>query len=399
MASMPSAWVVAALSFRNRRFHPSNITVDSNPNAFKHGLGKDAIRRIAKNIKTVDPNFSDRAFVRAATKGLDSLELKARVMHVAVTLRRYLPDDVRDAMGVLVKAGEHWDAGDPNNAMKGFAAWPVIEFVGEYGLPYFDESMEALRTLTSLFSAEFAIRVFLERYPKKTMKRLAVWSRDPDHHVRRLVSEGSRPRLPWGKRLKQFQEDPAPVLKVLEKLKDDESEYVRRSVANNLNDIAKDHPDLVMEVCRRWARKKSANRQWIIKHAMRTLVKAGNVAALDLLGFDPKAKIVVDSFTLTPKKIRMGEELCFSIEIHSKAKNTQPLVVDFAIHHVKKSGNRSAKVFKLRTVELGAKKSVAITKKYRFREISTRTYYSGRHGIEILINGQSHGMKEFELRV
>ncbi len=370
-----------------------------NPKAFKHGLGNAAIRRIARNIKGVEPSFLDKAFVRTATTGLEALELKARVRQVSEALRKHLPDDELEAIALLVRVGEDWDEGDSASTTNGFAAWPIIHFVGEHGLEHFDASMEALRRLTPLFSSEFAIREFIEQDQTRALKLLASWTKDPDPHVRRLVSEGTRPRLPWGRRLKQFQDDPLPVLKLLEDLKDDETEYVRRSVANNLNDIAKDHPDVVIGVCRRWAKEAPVERQWLIRQATRTLVKDGHPEVLELLGFDPKAKIVVESFALDPRRLSLGEDLNFSFEIRSKSSRTQSLVIDFAVHHVKQAGNRTSKVFKLRTLDLSPGGTVSITKKHKVRKITTRRYYSGRHALEILVNGKSRILVEFDLKV
>jgi 3-methyladenine DNA glycosylase AlkC len=370
-----------------------------NQNAFKHGLGEAAVRRIARTIKRAESSFPDQDFIQDALTGLESLELKARVNHVVGVLHTHLPREPLSAIDVLVRAGKDWNVGEPDNSSDGFAAWPVIEFVGTHGLEHLDESMTALRKLTSLFSAEFAIRGYIERYPGQAMELLVKWTRDADPHVRRLVSEGTRPRLPWGRRLKQFQTDPQPVLDLLEKLKDDESEYVRRSVANNLNDIAKDHPDTVVEVCRRWSTDATAERQWIIKRATRTLVKAGHPEALKLLGFDPDAKIVFESFSLTAEKIVLGGDLEFRFKIRSESHERQSLVIDYAIHHVKKNGDRVPKVFKLKTLELGPSSTVPIVRTHKFREITTRKYYSGRHALEILVNGKSYRMVEFDLVV
>ncbi|MCA9581883.1 MAG: DNA alkylation repair protein [Myxococcales bacterium] len=366
--------------------------------ALKHGLGKDAIRRIGRNIQRVEPAFPERAFFRNAIRGLETMELKARVHHVAGTLRKYLPQDVPAAMAVLVKAGENWDPGE-KSATGGFAAWPVIEWVGEYGIDHFDMAMESLRKLTGLFTAEFAIRGFIEKYPTRSMRLLKKWTHDSDDHVRRLVSEGTRPRLPWGRRLRAFQEDPRPVLGLLELLKDDPAEYVRRSVANNLNDIAKDHPETVLETCRRWAKGASDERMWVIKRATRTMVKEGHPGALAILGFHPEARISVQSLSLRPSTLTVGQDLQMSFGLRSRSTRPQALVIDFAIHHVKASGARSRKVFKLKTLILNPGEGLTITKTHKVRKISTRTYYPGLHGFEILINGRSRAEAEFRLKV
>jgi 3-methyladenine DNA glycosylase AlkC len=257
--------------------------------------------------------------------------------------------------------------------------------------------MAALRQLTGLFSAEFAVRGFIERDAARALRLLATWTEDPDPHIRRLVSEGTRPRLPWGRRLAQFQADPQPVLDLLERLKDDGAVYVRRSVANNLNDIAKDHPDVVIEVCQRWARGASTEHRWIIRHATRTLVKDGHPDALKLLGFDPRAKVAVENLALEPQTIRLGEQVTFSFDVRSLSRRSQPLLIDYAVHHVKRAGHRTAKVFKLKTLALPPQGVASITRKHAFRKITTRTYYPGRHTIEILINGTSHTRADFDL--
>ena len=365
--------------------------------AFKHGIGEPAVRRIAHNLKRAAPSFAEERFVKNALSGLGALELKARVQHLVEVLRAQLPEDERAAIALLVEAGELWDRGDAGDAKAGFAAWPLLEFIGVYGLAHFELSMDALRRLTGLFSAEFAIRSFIERDEARALQVLARWAADPDPHVRRLVSEGTRPRLPWGRRLRSFQRNPAPVIELLELLKDDAAEYVRRSVGNNLNDIAKDHPQEVIALCRRWIVGASAERQRIVRRATRSLVKEGDSAALALLGFDPEAAVQLVDFSVTPGRIALGAELSLGIELRSEAGHEQALVVDFALHHVRQGGGRRAKVFKLKNVVLGPNETLRITKKHPLRRVTTRTYYSGRHGVELLINGRSCAMAEFEL--
>jgi 3-methyladenine DNA glycosylase AlkC len=298
-----------------------------------------------------------------------------------------------------VRAGAAWEIGERDDDPYGFAAWPVIDFVGKHGLSHPRESLDALRRLTPLFSAEFAIRPFLVHHEALTMTRLRKWTRDGDEHVRRLVSEGTRPRLPWGERLAKLQRDPTPVLRLLERLKDDRAEYVRRSVANNLNDISKDHPQVVVDVARSWSRGASDERRRIIRHATRTLVKSGHPGALAVLGFDPRARVSVADLSVTPKRLTLGGSLAIRFVLRSRARTAQPLVVDYAVHHVKKSGERKAKVFKLKVLELGAGDRVTIEKRHAIRQISTRQYHSGRHAVDILVNGRACARAEFDLRV
>ena len=372
-------------------------------NAFKEGIDENAVRRIARCIRSVAPEFPNQKFINIAARGLVELELKARVAHVIAALRICLPGDPIEAIGILVETGSRLDPGDENDPLRWFAAWPLIDFVAEHGIDHFDVSIDALRCFTeqggAMFSAEFAIRPFIDRYPKKTLSILRSWTADPSEHIRRLVSEGTRPRLPWGSRLRKLQEDPKPVLALLERLKDDSSLYVRRSVANNLNDIAKDHPDTVIDVCARWSKGASKERQWIIRHATRTLIKQGHPGALKIQGFDPHARVGVRKLKLSKKQVRLGDDLVFSFELASTAKHEQQLVVDYKVHHVKANGTRSAKVFKLRVVDLKGRDVTTLQKTYKFRRITTRQYYSGRHTIEILVNGRTLMQMDFTLRL
>lgn len=213
----------------------------------------DVAHRIAAAIVPVWPAFRSRAFVADTAKAFDALELMDRGRHIARMLRRYLPDDYPTAVGILLQsAGERPIRAEGAGGMASFFYLPHVCFVAEFGLDHFHESMQALHALTQRFTSEFSIRPFIERYEREALALLREWTRDPNVHVRRLVSEGTRPRLPWAGRLRRFQHDPSPVLELLEMLRDDPEEYVRRSVANNLNDIAKDHPDLLVDVARRW---------------------------------------------------------------------------------------------------------------------------------------------------
>ncbi len=370
---------------------------ESNDKALKHALGRHAVRCVARNMARVSPGFRTRAFTQRACRGLDDLELKARVLHIAEALRASLPDDPLAAVDVIVSASDAWKK--PAEDGYGFAAWPVIELVGELARPYPAQGLEALRRVTGLFTAEFAIRGFLEDDMPGTMKVLKRWLSDPDAHVRRLVSEGTRPRLPWGIKVRALIENPKPGLQLLERLKDDDSESVRRSVANHLNDVAKDHRAMVTDVCRRWAPRATAERNRLIRHALRTLVKQGDACALEILGFDPRANVVVVDLVVEPCELRLGQSLALSFKLVSKARVAHALVVDYAVHHVKKSGNRTQKTFKLKTLTLAAGASASIGKRHTIRKISTRTYHSGRHTVDILVNGQLRGSADFELKV
>jgi 3-methyladenine DNA glycosylase AlkC len=279
-----------------------------------------------------------------------------------------------------------------------FRYLPHVFFVQKYGLDDFETALHLQYELTKRCTAESSIRAYLVKHPKATYARLLEWSRDENPHVRRLVSEGSRPRLPWAPRLREFQRDPSPVLELLERLKDDPVRYVQRSVANNLNDIGKDHPELLVETCRRWARGASADRSWIIRHAARSLIKQGHRGALELFGAGKKPSVRLERLRLEPRVVRMGETLRFSLRLVSAARTAQTLLVDYAVHFVKASGKAQPKVFKLKRLELGPSESVELAGVVSFAPMSTRRHYPGRHRLELLINGVPSSLGEFDVR-
>ena len=251
--------------------------------------------------------------------------------------------------------------------------------------------------LTKRFSAESSIRPFLVKYPEDTYARLREWASDGNVHVRRLVSEGIRPRLPWAPRLRAFQEDPHPVIALLELLKDDPERYVQRSVANNLNDIGKDHADLAVETCRRWLIGASPAREWIVRHALRSLVKKGHSGALETLGVGDKPKVSITNAQLVRRRVKIGGGLRFSFEITSTGKKDQALLIDYAVHFMKANGTTRPKVFKLRKISLAPSARIELTAAVSFADMTTRRHYPGRHRIDLLINGVTYPLAEFDV--
>jgi 3-methyladenine DNA glycosylase AlkC len=262
------------------------------------------------------------------------------------------------------------------------------DFVEYYGLDDWEASLPALEHFTQLCSSEFAVRPFILRDSSRMMAQMLAWTQHDSHHVRRLASEGCRPRLPWAMALPEFKRDPSPVLPVLEALKDDPSEYVRRSVANNLNDIAKDNPGMVIETLRRWTQNPGAGIAWITNRALRTLVKDGHSDALALLGYGAGAALAVTDFTLSSAAVHMGETLTFAFEVVSAADEPQDLLIDYIVYFVKANGTRAAKVFKLAQRQINPGETLRIEKKHPFRPITTRVYYPGEHAVGLKINGQ-----------
>lgn len=364
----------------------------------KEGLGSAAINRIACALEAVMSDFDRRTFEREAARGLDELELKQRVQHLIRVLHQHLPANFPDCARLLAKLPEVWDYGQADDPLRGFAAWPLIDYVAEYGLSAPKSALRALEKLTPMFSAEFAIRPFIQSHPELTASFLQEWLTHPSEHVRRLVSEGSRPRLPWGKRLARHIDNPALVIPLLESLRFDSSQYVRRSVANSLNDIGKDHPEVLIEVCLRWRESDQGKTDWIIKHATRSLVKAGHPASFPLLGYTAKPKVELLEFSLARDELELGEVMPVSVQLKG-LKAGQKLVLDYAVHYQKAKGKQSSKVFKWKNLELARDESVCLSKHIPFKPISTRTYYAGEHHIALHVNGVELVRKPFWLKV
>ena len=366
--------------------------------ALKDNLNAALAQSMAQNITAVYPPFNHTAFTEQITSQIDELELKQRIVVFAEALRDYLPEDYPTAWGILEKIMGPPLNDDDSPVENGWQYWAMAYFIEVYGLEHYDVSMQAMYEITQRFSAEFAIRPYLIRYQDKTLAILAEWAHDPNEHVRRLVSEGTRPRLPWAGRLYAFIEDPTPTLALLKELRDDPSLYVRRSVANHLNDITKDHPDLVVQTLNEWEMDKSKERQWIQKHALRSLIKQGHPGALTLLGYG-EPDVQLSNFHLTPNTLPMGEEFEFSFDLVNESEQSQNLIVDYIIHFVKANGTTAPKVFKLKTFTLKPESTTTLSKKHRIKPITTRVYYPGEHRVEIQINGRSFAGSIFDLQI
>jgi len=355
----------------------------------KNGLNEAAINRIASAFSQLQPNFDVDNFTLQILNKLETLELKERVEHIIKVLHQHLPQCYFQTLAIFNQLKTVWDHGNEDDPLRSFAAWPIIDYIAAYGMEHPKESLASFEYLTSLFSAEFAIRRFIQKYPDICHEQFQSWIKHDDDHVRRLVSEGTRPRLPWGVRLQEFVNDPLPNIPLLSHLKNDSSLYVRRSVANHLNDIAKDHPELVINTCKEWQKPNNKELDWLIKHATRTIVKQGHPAVFSLLGYTDNPKVTCSEIRLSSKKIKFGENIDFSCDLTAKTKSTQTMVIDYVIYFVKANKEQKAKVFKLKNIELGACKTVLLEKSFSFKAISTRKYYPGLHRIEILINGKS----------
>lgn len=364
------------------------MTLDTSAPKLKEIFDAACFRRIAKEVVALHPRFDSKQFLALALEDLDTLSLMQRMRRMSHSLHSTLPQNYSRAIAILRKLAPRIHSG--------FVTLALSDFVGVYGHDDFEMSMQALAFFTTFGSAEFAIREFLRRDPQRTLAVMQIWSRDVDEHLRRLASEGSRPRLPWSFRLDALLTDPALAAPILENLKTDTSLYVRKSVANHLNDITKDHPDWVLDRIESWSLE---NRQtaWIAKHALRTLIKKGDRRALGVIGAGAKAKVLVKEFSVRPRTIALGEKLALSLTLESTASKGQRLVVDYIVHYVKKSGDASAKVFKWKEFTLDARESVQLIRSQTVHDFTTRVHYAGRHEVEILINGEKLARDFFDL--
>ncbi|MES2280811.1 MAG: DNA alkylation repair protein [Pseudomonadota bacterium] len=356
--------------------------------ALKEIFNAARLKHIATEVAAVYPAFDQKKFLKLAQADLASLSLMQRLKRTSESLHATLPADYEKAIAILRKLAPRINSG--------FVTLVLPDYVGLYGHEDFDTSMDALKFFTAFGSSEFAIREFLQRDPKRTLAVMKTWARDESEHVRRLASEGSRPRLPWSFRLDALMADPGLAAPILEKLKADESLYVRKSVANHLNDITKLHPDWVMQKLEGWPLDKPQT-AWIARHALRTLIKQGDRRALALIGAGKKAAVKLHGFEVSPKKISLGERLDITFSLESASRESQRLVVDYAIHYIKKSGISSAKVFKLKELTLAPGETMQLKRSQVVKDFTTRVHHAGHHVVDVMVNGEKMASGGFDL--
>lgn len=355
------------------------------------------VRRLAADIQRAHTPFPAREFVRQACAGLDELELMDRGKQIARALAAHLPQSYPDGIEVLLRSlgPEHATDELVGVGMAPFYYLPHVLFVAEHGLEHFDVSMRAQYELTKRFSAESSIRPYIAKYPEQTLSVLRSWARDSNPHVRRLVSEGTRLRLPWAMRVAWLDEHPERVLELLELLKDDEATLVRRSVANNLNDLGKVRPELLARTCASWLESGSEERRALIEHALRSAVKRGQADALHLLGYGRKASVVIERVRIAPARVAVGERATISFALRSTSRTPQDLLVDVAVHFVKASGKSAPKVFKLTRTTLQPRARVDLQLSVSLAVHTTRKPRPGRHAVDVVINGKAERIGSF----
>ena len=376
---------------------------------FKNLINATTVAQAGQHLQRAWSGFDRNRFEALAKNGLDALELKARMLQLADAMHATLPDDFNAACDVLEASLAAPlpldDKGEPvglstaeaGAGLSGWVIWSMGEFVARHGLHDVPRSLICLHALTQRSTAEFAIRPFIQHQPDAVWPVLARWASDPSAHVRRLVSEGSRPRLPWGLRLHALVRDPTPTLLLLRALQDDPSSYVRRSVANHLNDIAKDHPDLVAGWVRDHLIETTPERSALLRHASRVLIKQGHVPTLAAWGLASGLNGQA-SLSLSASHASVGDSLGLRVTLRSTARAPQPLEIDYAVHHVRANASTSPKVFKGWKLTLAAGEERVLDKRHSLKPVTTRTLYPGLHRIEVLINGKAMAEAAFDLR-
>ncbi|GLS90088.1 hypothetical protein GCM10007916_11550 [Psychromonas marina] len=345
------------------------------------------IDSVATQFKIAYPSFKKQSFVDTIFDAQwQQKELKARLTFIAQTLHQFLPQDFQKSTNILKQVAPFFGS---------YEAMFFPAFVELYGLDDYQTSIETLAVLTQFSSAEFAVRPFIINYPEQMIAQMLIWAGDDNVHVRRLASEGCRPRLPWACALPAFKKDPSAIIPILEKLKDDNEDYVYRSVANNLNDISKDNPQLVVKLAQRWLQDKpTKNRRWLVKHGCRGLLKSAEPAVLALFGYSPPTDITLQQLVVD-EKVCLGEKLSFSFILDS-SKALGKCRLEFAISFMKSNGKQADKIFKISESEITSN-TKSFTKQFSFKAISTRKYYLGAHQISIIVNGVKMATQDFEL--
>lgn len=357
--------------------------------ALKHLYSKEYVELLSAEISKVYPAFPVKQFHKIVfDKEWPMRELKQRMRHITECLKKVLPENYSSALNILMKVRPHM------SGLKyiSFANICFADFVELYGLDNYALSIPALELFTIGSSSEFAVRPFIIKYPDLMMKQMLTWAHHPHEHVRRLASEGCRPRLPWAMGLTEFKKDPSLILPILEALKNDTSEYVRRSVANNLNDIAKDHPELVLKLARQW-KGQSAETDRLIKHGCRTLLKRGHTKALEHFGLRKTAGVKVQKLTLVKSSVKIGQKFDFTFSIFTP--KTQKLRVEYTIDFLTAGGNISKKIFKIAEKIFISKRPYSFSKYYSFRDLTIRKHIAGKHTLAVIVNGCILAKKNF----
>ncbi|MGP4039414.1 DNA alkylation repair protein [Gracilibacillus sp. D59] len=354
----------------------------------KEMYSSEFFERFTGIVSSHYPQFDQTRFMEIIfDENWQHFELKQRIHHVSMAIRETFPPSYEKTIQILMEMAPQ---------CRGFEYLFFPDFVERYGIDHWDTSMTALEEFTKYSSSEFAVRPFIIKNPSKMMEQMLDWSMHEDEHVRRLASEGCRPKLPWAAPLTRFRNDPSEIIPILDELKQDPSKYVQKSVANNLNDISKDHPALVKQIIHKWSGNNPIT-DWILKHGSRSLLKKGDVEALRLFGYVSAKDITVGDLVLSQEQFSLGDTMEFSFQIQNESTRPIQLRIEYAIDFVKANGKQSRKIFKLSDKHY-SDESVSIVRKHTWKDLTTRKHYSGVHALTIIVNGEEKASTEFVLQ-
>jgi 3-methyladenine DNA glycosylase AlkC len=370
---------------------------------FKNIFNAHFFDGLTKALKCVINDFDERKFLaQIIDDEWESREIKQRVRHISATLKNFLPADYQNAIAIIlelinhVKKTQYWVSVEETQFGLSLEYGILSDFVEQYGLDDYTTSVKAIEKITQFTSCEGAVRPFIIKYPVEMMNQMLLWSQHEHWAVRRLSSEGCRPRLPWHIALPKLKENPAPIIPILENLKNDTSEIVRKSAANNLNDIAKDNPETVIDLAKKWYGK-SKNTDSMIKHGCRTLLKQGNPEALKLFGLNVLDNINIQDFQILTPKVNIGKSLEFSFKLLNNNDEKVKIRLEYGLYYQKANGTLSKKVCKISEKEYAKNSITQITRKQSFRVVTTRVLHLGLHQVSIIINGNEFEKYDFEL--
>ena len=372
---------------------------------FKNMYNEQFFDRFTKDLKLVIHDFDACEFVsRIMDDEWENRELKQRIAHITTVLRKFLPADYKEAIVKILELLDYVESTQPDFSKIDDTKFGLIleygsvldNYVEQYGLNDYETSVKAIEKITQFTSCEFVAHSFIVKYPDEMMKQMLVWSKHEHWGVRRLASEGCRPRLPWAMALPNLKENPAPILPILENLKNDPSRFVRLSVANNLNDIAKDNPETVIDLAKKW-QGESEEVDWIIKHGCRTLLKQGNPEVMELFGFDSIKNISIENFHISTPEVKIGDSLEFSFKLLNNNNKKTKIRLEYGIYYQKANGTLTKKVHKISEKEYAGNSTTPIIRKHSFRVVTTRKFHLGLHQVAITINGNEFEKQDFEL--
>lgn len=361
---------------------------------FKNIFNEAFYRDFAQRLTALTDLFDSDQFLNTIINDeWEQLELKQRMRRTTTVLHDCSKGTFSEQVAAFVQLTNQLIE---EKSTEGLTYMFIPDFIEQYGINEFDTSMKAMENVTQFTSCEFGIRPFIIQYKEKAIDQMKAWSQHANHHVRRLSSEGCRPRLPWAMALPALKKDPTPILPILEQLKNDPSEYVRRSVANNLNDITKDNPQTVIDIAKKWIGN-TKETDWVVKHASRTLLKNGNPELMELFGFGSTKNLDITNISIHNPKLSVGDSLLFTFQLHNTSNISAKVRLEYAVYYQKANGSLSKKVYKISEKSYDANSTTAVERKQPFKPITTRVFHPGLHQLAIIVNGKEFEAIDFNL--